>query len=152
MVRDLPVMLDVSRAPVPYQTPGDPSAPALELYLLDENVYAPEPAGIWVKAGRRTDVVVRTPRPMTSMKVTLSSPIPNHVTVSFDGRRTEVDLEPGSPVNVTIPTGPGVYSVRAYDYLLSVKASDGFVPYITEPGSKDRRYLGVMMQLKATTK
>ena len=40
MVSDLPVMLDVSRAPVLYQTPGDPSAPALELYLLDENVYA----------------------------------------------------------------------------------------------------------------
>ena len=63
-----------------------------------------------------------------------------------------MDLEPGSPVNVTIPTGPGVYSVRAYDYLLSVKASDGFVPYITEPGSKDRRYLGVLMQLKAKTR
>jgi hypothetical protein len=55
-------------------------------------------------------------------------------------------------VQVTIPTGPGVYSIHAYDYLLSVETSNGFVPYITEPGSKDRRYLGVLMQLKATTR
>ena len=132
MVRDLPVMLDVMlRPPVLYQTPGDPSAPPLELYPLDENIYSPEPAGVWVKARHRADLVIRTPQPFTSMTVTLSSPIPNHVWLSFDGRSKELDLNPGTAVQVTIPTGPGVYSIRAYDYLLTIEAGNGFVPYIT---------------------
>jgi hypothetical protein len=153
MVRDLPVMLDVMlRPPVIYETPGDPSAPKLELYPLDQNIYSPEPAGVWVRAKARTDVAIRIPRPLASLKLTLTSPIPNHVWVSFDGRATELDLRPGVPIDVTIPTGPGVYAVRAYNYLLTVKTSDGFVPYLTEPGSKDRRYLGVLMVLRATTR
>jgi hypothetical protein len=153
MVRDLPLMLDkITPPPFVHRSLHDPSATPLELYALDQNMYPPEPAGIWVRAGGRTDIVVRTPRPLVNLKVTLSSPIPNHVWLSFDGRSTSVDLKPNVAVEVVIPTDSGVYSIRAYDYLLSVKASDGFVPFITEPGSSDRRYLGALMNLDGTLK
>jgi hypothetical protein len=57
---------------------------------------------------------------------------------------------PGVPVDITMATDAGVYSIRGYDYLLSVKTSNGVVHYITEPGSSDRRYLGVLVKPQGT--
>jgi hypothetical protein len=152
MVNDLPVMLDVTRAPLEFKGAAGSDDPTLWLYLLDENAYSPEPAGIWVMAERRTDVVVRTTQPLASLRVTLSAPISNHVWVALDGRHVEADLKPGTAVDVMIPAGAGVYSIGGYDYLLSMKAANGMVPFITVPGSKDRRYLGVLFQLRGVVR
>ena len=103
MVNDLPIMLDVTRAPIRLQ--GDPP---LTLYLLDRNSFAPEPAGLWVKGRRRADIVIRSTQPLASVRVTVSSPIANRARVRFDGRGTTVDLVPGTPVDVVIPTGGGI--------------------------------------------
>lgn len=145
MVNDLPIMLDVSRAPIKYE--GDPQ---LLLYLLDRNAFAPEPAGLWVKGGRRADIVVRTTRPLTEMRVNVSSPIANRVRLSFDGRSTSVELKAGQPVDVVIPTGEGVYADNGYSYVLSVTPAEGVVPLLEERGSKDKRFLGALLQLKGT--
>lgn len=43
-----------------------------------------------------------------------------------------------------------MYADNGYNYLLSVKTSDGMVPMLVEPGSKDCRYLGALLRLQAT--
>jgi len=146
MVNDLPIMLDRLRARLPYG-----NDPGLSLYLLDENVYDPEPAGVWFSGGRRGDVIVRTTEPIVSMRVTVTSPIPNRVWVSFDGRSRTIDLEPGQSIDMVVDTrGRGVYADNGFGYVLSVKADKGFVPKLRETGSEDRRFLGALVRLEAT--
>jgi hypothetical protein len=144
MVRDLPIMLDRDRAPANFQNDQQ-----IELYLLDKNAYAPEPAGLWFKGGRRADVIVRVPKPIATLRLTLMSPIPNHARVSFDGRAADVDLKAGQAVEVVIPSSGGVYSLRGYNYVLTVAPDNGFVPRLVETGSTDKRFLGALVRLKA---
>jgi hypothetical protein len=143
MVNDLPINLDRFRCRLPFG-----KDPELSLYLLDENIYPPEPAGIWVTAQRRTDLLIRTAKPLASLRLTLSSLVPNKVWVSFEGRSVTLDLAPGVPVDVLMASTGGVFADRGYGHVLSVKASAGLVPMNTYPGSEDRRYLGVLMRLQ----
>jgi hypothetical protein len=147
MVDDLPVNLDVSRCRLPMGTD-----PTLSLFLIDANVYAPEPAGIWVHGQRRGDIIIRTAAPLSGLRVSLSSPVPNTVWVSFEGRSTTVTLKPGESVDVSMTSDGGVYAKRGYGYVLSVKTTNGFVPMNTDSASRDNRYLGVMMRLQGVEK
>ena len=142
MVNDLPIMTDAPRARVRYG-----HSPELLLYYLDHNAYPPETPGIWVTAGRRADVIVRTDRQsLKEVEVTLLSRVDNKVTVELGGDRRNVDIKANTTSSVTL-VPQGVYSRRSWAYLLSVTASEGFVPRLVEPGSRDGRYLGVAVTL-----
>ncbi len=145
MVNDLPINLDRFRCRLPFG-----KDPELSLYLLDENIYPPEPAGIWVTAQRRTDLLIRTKVPLASLRLTLSSQVPNTVWASFEGRSVTLNLTPGVPVDVLMASRGGVFADRGYGHVLSVKASAGLVPMNAYPGSEDRRYLGVLLNMQAT--
>lgn len=145
LVDDLPITLDRWRCRLPFEKDKK-----LSLYLLDENIYPPEPAGIWVTAKRRTDLLIRTAAPLSSLRITLSSLVPNHVWLSFGGRSVTVDLEPGKPVDVLMASTGGVFAAHGYGHILSVKADDGLVPMISYKGSEDRRYLGVLLNMQGT--
>jgi hypothetical protein len=147
MVNDLPITLDRNRARQPYG-----KDPELSLFLIDENVYPPEPAGIWSVGGRRGDLVFRTKQPLASLRVSLRSPIPNKVWLKFDGQSVSVDLKPEQPMDVVMSTRGGVFAERGFSHVLSVKAENGFVPMLTEPGSRDKRFLGVLMRLQGTVR
>lgn len=144
MVNDLPIMNDAPRARVPYGRD-----PTLLLYYLDHNAYPPESPGIWVTAGRRADVIVRTDhRPLEEVEVTLLSRVANKVTVELGGDRRDVDVEANTRTSVTL-VPRGVYSRRSWAYLLSVTAREGFIPRLADPRSRDGRYLGVAVTLDA---
>ena len=147
MVNDLPINLDRFRCRLPVG-----KDPTLLLFLIDENVYAPEPAGIWVHGQRRGDMIIRTTAPLSGLRVSLSSPVPNTVWVSFEGRSTTVNLKPGEGVDVLMSSAGGVYADRGYGHVLSVKTTNGFVPMNTYTGSEDNRYLGVLMRLQGVEK
>ena len=61
MVDDLPIKLDRWRINFPVG-----SNPELSLFLIDENVYPPEPAGIWVHGERRGDLLLRSRVPLSA--------------------------------------------------------------------------------------
>ena len=144
MADDLPIMNDAPRARVPYG-----SDPQLLLYYLDHNAYPPESPGIWVTAGRRADVIVRTDqRGVEAVEVTLLSRVDNTVAVELGGDRREVELKAGIRTSITL-VPRGVYSRRRWAYLLSVTAREGFIPRLVDLRSRDGRYLGVAVTLNA---
>ena len=143
MVNDLPINLDAPRARIEY---GDPT---VLLYYLDHNAYRPDQAGIWIAAQRRADIIVRSGPPLVDLKLTLRSPVANSVDVRLGGASRTVELEPGVSQSVSLKP-VGVYARRSWAYLLSVRTENGFVPRLTEAGSSDGRYLGVILDLAAT--
>lgn len=145
MVDDLPIKLDRWR--IDFTVAKNPD---LVFYEIDENVYPPEPAGIWVHGERRGDLLLRSRVPLSGLRVTLSSPIPNTVKVTMEGRSTTVELKPGEPVDVLMHSKGGVYAKGWFNHVLSVTPSNGFVPLNMSPDSEDKRFLGVLLKLQGT--
>ena len=140
MVLDLPIMLDAPRARVLHGENQE-----MQLYFLDHHASLPEP-GIWIDGGQRADIIVKTTTELEAITVTATAPIANVVTIDIGSGEGRIELEPGAPGSVTIRPS-GVYSRDSWAYLMRVRARDGFVPRLTEPGSDDGRFLGAAISL-----
>jgi hypothetical protein len=140
MMNDLPVMIDPGRGRVPY---GDD--PQLLLYFLDDRVWR-EGDRLWVGGEARTEVVVRTGEPLAGIRATLRSPIPNVVTVGTGADTRTVEIAEGQVVVVQVAVRPAI-SRGGHAAVLSIEAARGFVPRLADPGSSDRRFLGVEVRL-----
>ncbi len=140
MVNDLPIMVDQVRSRVVYQ-----EDPTVLLYFLNDDAYLPEGSRIWIGGGSHGDIIMRTDGPITSLRVTLSAPVDNEVTVRIGGSEATVDVQAGVPTQVTL-TPRGVFSRESWAYLLSVTTRDGF----RSPSLTDSRYLGVALRLTPT--
>ena len=141
LVNDLPVRLDQGRSRISH---GED--PELLLYYLDENAWRPEPPGIWVAGRARADIIVRTNPPVSTMEVTLRSPIANTVTVTVDGSRRIAMLSPNETFTMRFPVS-GVHARGAQSFVVQVETDDGFVPRLRDATSNDGRYLGVAVRL-----
>jgi hypothetical protein len=147
MANDLPVRLDDSRSHVPF---GD-----VLLYFLDERAYLPEQPGpdpneraVWVSGSGRSDIIVRSERPLDHLRMTARSPIRTVFTVSAGAGTSVTPLMPGQAVTFEVPTS-GVRGLESYAYLLSVQSSEGFTPHLQDPSSRDYRNLGVLITFTA---
>jgi hypothetical protein len=143
MANDLPVMLDASRARIPYR-----NDPFMLLYFLDQNAYPPEPEGMWVGQGARAEILVRTVDPIDHLLVTAHSPVRTVLTVSMGGPAVSAALQPGTTATFDVPAD-GVRGLQSYAYLLMVQSSGGFTPHLRDPQSPDMRNLGAQMEFKA---
>ena len=142
MVDNLPIALDQSRHRLAYG-----SDPELLLSMLDRNVHRSGELDMWVAGSSRTDIVVRSGHCLSSMEVTLRSPVANRVTVHFGGDEATTDLQPGLEARVVLEPS-GVQVRGRWGYLLSVRTSAGFIPNLLVPGSRDERFLGAMIALR----
>jgi hypothetical protein len=68
--------------------------------------------------------------------------------VSAGARTVTVQLTPGRVATFDVPAS-GVHYVRSYAYLMSVRSTEGFVPHVFDPASKDYRNLGALMRFQA---
>lgn len=143
MANDLPVMLDGSRARIPYR-----NDPLMLLYFLDQNAFAPEPPGMWVSGGSRAEILVRTLDPVDHLAVSAESPIRTVLTVSMGRSAVRVSLTPGTVATFDVPAS-GVHGLRSYSYLLSAQSSEGFVPHLRDTQSADLRNLGALVRFRA---
>jgi hypothetical protein len=146
MANDLPVRLDTSiRARIPYGRD-----PEVYLYFLDQNAFPPEPPGMWVAATGRADVIVRTDHPIRHLAMEAESPIRTVLTISLGGSPVTIDLEPGRIATFELPA-EGVRGLESYAYLMTARASRGFIPRLVDPKSDDNRYLGALLRFRAVT-
>jgi hypothetical protein len=148
MVNDLPVMLSTEpiRARIPYG-----HDPTLLLYFLDQNAFPPDPPGMWVSGGGRADIIVRAADPIDHVVISAESPIDTVLTVSMGAGNVREPLTPGKTVTFSVPAA-GVRYVQSYAYLMSVRSSEGFIPHLQDPESKDFRNLGALLRFQAVTK
>jgi hypothetical protein len=147
MGNDLPIGLVVPRARIRY---GE--HPTLLLYFLDEHAYTPEQVGsieqraIWISGSGRADILIRSEDKIDHVMITAESPIATVLTVSGGGSNQIVPLAPNTPATVTVPAY-GARGLQNYAYLLSARSSEGFIPHLVDPQSRDNRNLGLFMRM-----
>jgi hypothetical protein len=124
-----------------------------------ENFYADErhPNGVWVRGASRSQVVVVTAAPISSVRLrafslsarnelTMESAV-DRVTVRFDSE----EKRQGTPVELAVrPVARdlGFFPERKqpeYFYRFTLSTTDGLVPARRDPRSQDLRYLGVFL-------
>ncbi len=149
MVTDLPVMVaGPTRARIPYG-----HNPTMQLFFLDQNSFPPEPPGMWVAGGRRTDIIVRTVERLDHLAVEAESPINTVLTMSMGAEPVTVPLVPGKLSRFTVPASGVLYERYGptHAYVLSASSSEGFVPVLRDPTApaRDYRNLGALLRFAA---
>jgi hypothetical protein len=143
MANDLPVMLAQPLRGHVHYGPYDENG--FLLYYLDQNSWPPEPRGMWISGAGRTDVIVRTTRPVDYIVAELQSPIPTTVTVAMGGTPVTVQLKPEQPQVIRVPAS-GVRGLESYAYLLTARSTGAFIPHLVDPANQDYRNLGAQMR------
>ncbi len=152
MANDLPVMLaQPPRGHIPYRNGRE-----VLLYFLDSHASPPEPVGrtvdgntlwgMWIAGAGRADIIVRADYPIDAVRVDAESPIETVLTMSMGGDEVRTALRPHLPVSFVVPAS-GVRGWRDFNYLLSARSSEGFVPSLLAPGTPDSRNLGAMIRI-----
>jgi len=153
MANDLPVRLaQPLRAPIQYR-----DDPGVKLYFLDENAWPPEPTAInpdgsrifsmWISGSGRADIIVRSAWPIERLQVEVESPINTTLTLGAGSDPVTKTLVPRQVQSFDLKTS-GVRGFGDYDYLLTARSSEGFIPHLMEPGNNDYRNLGAQIRFK----
>jgi hypothetical protein len=114
------------------------------LVLFHDDWTGPEPTGFWVLGRRPTRLTFAAaadaPGPI-SVHLRADHEL-NRVVLRAPGWIHEVDLPPGEPQQLDLPPSQrGVVSV-------TIETSGGFVPAERDPASKDKRLLGVWVEVR----
>jgi hypothetical protein len=155
MANDLPVMLQQPpRGHIPY---GSGSTGVL-LYFLDPHAFPPEPMGkapdgstvwgIWVSGSGRADIIVRTAFPLDHLQVEAESPVRTDLTMTLGAALVSMTIVPTEVARFDLEAS-GVQGLNDYNYLLTARSTEGFVPHLIDAGSRDDRNLGAQVRFKA---
>jgi hypothetical protein len=166
LINDLPVAQDPDRRMQPLG-----GSPRVFAFFPDDNAYNPEGEWFWVKGRSTSDVVLRAPvadaggdkyisKVITRLNVEIrNGGAPNRVTVSTGQESQTLEMTPGELKAISLAVRSGVPFRRevqptSYLYSLSVKTTDGFVPFLDNPCPQrdkcppgDSRFLGAMIHV-----
>ena len=121
--------------------------PGVLLYYLDQNAWPPEPNGMWVSGSGRADIIVRTNAPFERMAFEAESPINTVITVTLGAAPVTLKIEP-KKVSTFEVNATGVRGFGDFNYLMTVRSTEGFVPHLLEPANMDYRNLGVQLRFR----
>jgi hypothetical protein len=111
-------------------------------FALDERIFL-EPAGLWVEGGAEVPLVLASRDRRGSVPVLFrNGPRPNTLHVRGGALTLDVALAPREEKVVAVPL-----DARSRAGLLRIRAEQGFRPSETNPGSRDRRFLGVWLEM-----
>jgi hypothetical protein len=153
MANDLPVRLaQPIRAVIQYR-----NDPGVRLYFLDQNAWPPERTGeapdgthvysIWVSGSGRADIIVRAAWPIERLEIEAESPIHTEVTLNAGSESMTRTIEPGKLQTFDLRTS-GVRGFGDYNYLLTIRSTDGFIPHLVDSGNEDYRNLGAQVRFR----
>ena len=144
--------------------------PGVLAYFPDDHAYNPEGEWFWVKGKAKAEIILRAPVPNVGVNKYVSKKITrlnidirnggaaNRVTVSTGRETRTIDMSPGELQTIALAVRDGVPYRRdvqptSYVYTMSVKTTNGFVPFLEVPCDKpaacasDSRYLGAMIHV-----
>ena len=114
------------------------------MVLFHDDWTVSEPEGFWILGQRPTQLTFAAAddKPVAPTVHIRSERIPNHVTLRAPGWERAMDLKPGETQLVELPPpSRGVITVI-------VETESGFVPADKDPASRDRRLLGVWVEVR----
>jgi hypothetical protein len=166
LINDLPVAQNPDRRMQPLG-----GSPQVYAFFPDDNTYNPEGEWFWVKGNSKADVVLRAPvahagddrwisKTIARLNVEIrNGGMANRVTISTGRESQAVDMTPGELKRLSLGVRSGVPFRRevqptSYLYTLSVKTTNGFVPFLDNPCPHrekcppgDSRFLGAMIHV-----
>jgi len=112
------------------------------LFFHDEQLY-PEPNGFWTLGAGASHVTFAVPPNHAARVVLRMHPgaVENNVTLSTFGWQRSFRMVPGEAVEVELP------SVDSGVVPLTIDADSGFYPQDVDPNSRDRRFLGIWVEV-----
>jgi hypothetical protein len=121
-----------------------------EAFVQDENTYGKELEGFWVKGKSEAALVIKTAQSVSSISLTLTSPIGGRTVVRLARRAQDIrrNSRSGLEKRITFPSPRGFHWKGGVLYLLRVKEENGFYPYRIDRNSKDARFLGVFVRIE----
>lgn len=128
--------------------------PYVLVYYMDANANPMEhtvpgdiPHSQWITGDSTADIILRCDdRPISRLTLDLQDKyVPNDVTISLQGVRKSVHLDPGASTTILFTPAPGAWIQGSYAEVLRISTTDGFVPAKVEAGSTDTRFLGVFV-------
>lgn len=125
------------------------------LYFLDDNFHPKlEPTGIWTRGDRACEMLLKTFYPLRQIDVhLLNNPRANNgIRVSVGGKTQKIILQPKQKGTLSFPVGPGFQVQQRHLYRIAIKPAKGAIPYLEDPTSLERRYLGVFFELRLIPK
>ena len=121
----------------------------VEVFFQDGNTHGMEPGGFWTRGERGATVLIRAPRRLGRISVTLTSPIRGETSVRAGmSERAVVRAgrdQPPSTIEFVAPVG--FRRGDGYLYSLRVEDSGSFVPHQLDRRSVDGRSLGVFVSI-----
>ena len=158
LLQDLPMAANPDRSKRPLG-----GTPPMLAYFPDDNAYNPEGDAFWVKGKSRAEVVLRAPvldagggRFVTKAIRRLGVEVRNggsegRVIVSTGAESRTLDMKPSETATFQLAVKQGVPYHRieqptSFLYMVSIKATGGFVPFLESPDANDSRFLGALVR------
>jgi hypothetical protein len=116
--------------------------PVAAVFSHDEDSWL-EKAGVWT-AAQREAAFTMIPAASGVLALRLRAGTPNVVTLASGGWQARVEVAPDAPAEVAVP---GVEAGTALPLL--VRTTTGHVPIDRDPAVRDRRFLGVFLEMSA---
>ena len=159
LLQDLPMAADSNRSK---RLLG--GTPPVLAYFPDDNAYNPEGDAFWVKGKSRAEVILRAPvvdagsgqfvtKAIRRLGVEIQNgEVPDRVTVSTGRESRTLEMKPDEVAVLQLAVEDGVPYYRieqptSFVYSVSIKTTNGFVPFLFGPGSSDSRFLGARIRL-----
>ena len=113
------------------------------VFFLDDGSF-PEPQAFWVGGGREATVALQPEAAQRSARLHVrNGPVANDVRIDIEsGPARTLALQPGQEAAVDVPVDR-----RRGGAVVTIESSAGFRPSEHDPASRDRRFLGVWVQV-----
>lgn len=132
-------------------------------YFPDDNAFNPEGDGFWVKGKSRAEVILRAPvvdagggqfvsKAIKRLGVEiLNGGLPDRVTISTGRESRTLEMKPSETVTLQLAVEDGVPYHRieqptSFLYVVSIKTTSGFTPFLNAPDANDSRFLGAFVR------
>jgi hypothetical protein len=112
------------------------------VFLLAGDAWV-EPGGTWIAGRSNAEFAIATDPQAPLQLLVRNGPIENSVTLASAAWREQLRLTAGEERLVNVPSG-----ARARTTPLTIAAANGFRPADVDPGSEDRRLLGVWIETR----
>jgi hypothetical protein len=159
LLQDLPMAANPDRSKQPLG-----GTPPVLAYFPDDNAFNREGDAFWVKGKSRAEIILRAPvldagggkfvtKAIKHLGVEIrNGGLPNRVTVTTGRESRTVDMQPSAVATLQLAVEDGVPYHRieqptSFLYVVSIKTTSGFVPFLNAPDASDSRFLGALVRL-----